>query len=402
MDKKYYKYKSKYIKLKKLLGGGPEQSKIASYDESYQDNITEQLETPHPVDTTKFDLTGPVCIYYLKHKTIDKKIILLGDVHYNYNYGCESNFKIIDYISKLFNESDIQYDLFIESDFHKILSNPDSFVPSDYLTELIQFGLYNYKKKENFRIHFHDIRGLMNGFYKFQNNNLKPIKFYIEETRNEISQNLVKNENITTKQQYREFILKNKKIIKKKTKEAIKEMKRLNNFKKFYLNFLTKDLNDWIFELLDELENDFPSDNQLYKILKKESLKLKNNNPEYYSKIKEFLISKLRKHKAILETPHSFDNFEIFSEFIQNIFHSFLDTTAFITDFYLVCRIMKNPVLINNITYVGVGHIPNIQELLGDDFDLIFSQMNEPQNPTFRCLENITPFDYFFTTGTIL
>ena len=91
----YYKYKKKYLILKKEQKGG---SKL--------------VENP-TFDSSSINMSGPVSITYLSNE--NKKIILIGDRHHS-NFSCkEDSIDINSYINTLFDSKDIEnFDLFIK------------------------------------------------------------------------------------------------------------------------------------------------------------------------------------------------------------------------------------------------------------------------------------------------
>ena len=110
------------------------------------------------------NLTGPVSISYYYNKTLNKKIIILGDRHRSYKGECNTDtIKIKDYLASISN-SGLTLDIFLETRMFekKELQKGQldyEYKIYDYLGEVLQYGVDQYKKNPKNRYHFTDIRG---------------------------------------------------------------------------------------------------------------------------------------------------------------------------------------------------------------------------------------------------
>jgi hypothetical protein len=162
--------------------------KLVHIHNKLKDGIKDTLLIDYPsLDKVK-NISGPVEIAYYYNKSLNKKIIYIGDIHDGYEFSCTDNktIPIENYIDLLF-KTDIEIDLFIEDsipgnlkDYGKdeenmrlksSLENLDKATKTDikledirinwdssYLEEVIFLGERKYKKNKKNRIHFVDYR----------------------------------------------------------------------------------------------------------------------------------------------------------------------------------------------------------------------------------------------------
>jgi hypothetical protein len=330
---KYLKYKNKYLKLK----GG---------------TLTSEL-----------NLTGPSIIGYFDNRiNKKKKIILMGDIHNSYDGACEHKFTITEYIDELSKDSTIIYDLFIESDFTKKERGGTPII-NDYISELINYGLQNYKQIPNIRIHFHDIRDLIPGFFDFINFN-DPVNFFLELEKININDEI--------------------------------QLSSIKNFIEFFIG-MNGEYNNFLFNFLEK------KDDIIIYTLNKELFKLKNENEneneEYYNKLIELTNIKIIKYKKSIEALTEIINFETFSKLINEAYLNGQIASACISDLYLIARIMKNDEYNNNIIYAGYTHYSIIEEYL-ENINYVKIKHIEATESEQRCINNILHFPTFFNNST--
>lgn len=344
-------------------------------------NIIESLLVEQPLYNNVKNISGPLRICYFYNKKLNKKIILLGDMHIGIDFSCpKDSIMIENYLHELF-KLDFDIDLFIEADLpiKKYLKKkdllgplPKDYKPEDdhsynwepgYLSEIRKFGYRNYKKKEGKRVHLTDLRDdEITGFYKlamFQKAGIEKVDDYKKYTR-----------------ENHKFILSMKKYFE-------------SNGKVFGSNIpkhLIKELN----KLQESSNKDVVN-------------KIKNyilRHIEYY----ESYFKKENIDKAII---HGISEVDI----IHTIFDVQFRLNAVLSDIYTIARIMKSTEFNNNILYYGDAHVSNLIILLElIDFkvkdikkskDYEHCQIKSPINTSidcdeFRCIRDIIQFDKFF------
>ncbi len=176
---KYIKYKTKYLNSKlqsTYLDSELKSTDINPYydngnnyfdEESYVSNSHEIQISDGYYDNFN-EIFGPVTMYVLRHVTMDKVLILLGDVHIHSSH-IDMNNKIYlpDFLSKLFLKySDTQFDFFTEigyTKFKKPVVNGSSLIPNvAHKFQMCYSDLLNRSqcsdKYKNVRFHAVDIR----------------------------------------------------------------------------------------------------------------------------------------------------------------------------------------------------------------------------------------------------
>jgi len=330
---KYYNYKQKYLFLKKQIGGN-------------LDNIK--------------NISGPTNINYYNSPKYNKKIIVLGDLHYSKEGSCIDDLhtlNIVQYMDELF-KINININLYIESDISdiKLLSNIDNIKkliiksPKDYIEEIYNFGLYNYNNPTK-RIYFNDVRYTImgyNDFYRFKDV-------------------LILLENI------------------KEFKEQINLFEYFDNFTHNYTTSLFI-----LYAYLNKISDLTIKPNLLPELL----MEINKTNPAILDKIIPIINKYLINYFDDMldkKEPIYLDNLDK----INDIYRNGKYASAILSDMYTILHIMNNRDSVNNILYVGKAHIELINELLSVlDFELIKS-INSIE-PEIRCLKNIIPFHIFF------
>ena len=341
---KYLKYKNKYLQLKQQGG---------------------------------LNLSGPIIIDYYKHKTNGKKIIIIGDKHWDKSKICNTKIDTIEinkYFELLFDQStDLKFNAFIEMNIpnkhnletNNIIINNEGY-KEGYLGDIIKLSIDNYNKNENKKIYFSDIRENIKGYDDYDRG----------------------MENI------------------------IELLKNIGNFKNDY-NLLK--IFDWqpyiatLYKFFFQLKpyydnikigNDYKinNDEDIPKYLIDEMLEFNDKNQ--LASLLNIILLKIAKCVSDIDTTINFINLENISSLnkIQNIGH---EIAIYITDLYTVLKIMNNNLINNSIIFGGVLHSNSFNEYLTiSGFDLIyqkFSNKNENQEE-FRCVKDIIDFKTFFTS----
>ncbi len=310
------------------------------------------------------NISGPVKIGYFVSKTLNKKIIIIGDIHGGYDESCDTSDSqtITHYIDSI--KTNYPIDIFIETDipnymflhkksdkYLKILKTKIS-PPKDHITDLINLSYNNYKLNPNKRFHFIDVRYDIIGQESFRN-----IYKLIE---------MIKNNTVEIPDQ---------------------------NFSTVVHELIT----DYVFAIFNIIRwADKPDFDNLQDIVPyyffKEYEKLYKSNPKALDSMLKILEKNIR------------DFLDLYFDSVQ---HSDMDSVehmyelgqvagASITDFYAVARIMKSEQYNNCIIYSGLGHFSVLQSYLESiGFELV-DEINSQDNK-FRCAKNILDFNEFFS-----
>lgn len=331
-QKKYLYYKKKYLELKNQTGGNT------------------------------LILSGPSAIYYYKHTKLNKKIIILGDIHNSFEGICndKNSIDIITYLKNLF-QTKIKLDLFIEADIpdkyqllHGLNKKQLFDKSSDFITGVIEFSIDNYKKEKSKRIHFTDIRNNILGFKEFkQFDNV--IKFLYN----------------------------------------VETFKKDTNLFDFYMEY-NNYINRSIF-IIFEYIRDFMKDNgikleynpNLPDIFVKE---INKSHPNILKKLFPITLKYIVNYLDIITDEElKINNLDE----INDIYKKCMLAIAAINDIYTVLRILKNDDIINCILYVGKAHCHIFYEYLTAlEFDMTKYQLSK--ETSIRCLPNIEDFESFF------
>ncbi len=327
--KKYLKYKNKYTNLKKQTGG----------------NILK--------------ISGPVMIDYFYSKKFDKKIIIIGDRHNTKNGSCvEKSITITDYYNHLLS-TDMDINFFIETDIpdKSALYNPELLSskihpkPDDYISEITNLLLSNYKKYPNKKIHFNDIRGKNNGLSGHDR-----FKSFSEML----------------------FIL----------QEQIISINPDFDFKEFFFDFNKLYIENLFYLYKCIRENNFSDNRNL--VIKE----LSRVDEESREKITAILLGYLEDFFDKFMNPEKKISFDKINELDEIIAYGMKVGSA-VTDIYTISRIIKSKEYKNCILYNGVAHNKNLANyLLALDF-INFKHL-EPTNKEFQCINDVFPFEKFF------
>lgn len=275
---------------------------------------------------------GPNKINYYSYK--NKKIIVIGDIHGDYNGKCDdNNINIIEYLKKI--KSNV--DIFIEERIpnNKLLNNKINNI--DYMSEIINYGKLEYKKNKNKRFHFTDVRYDLNGHELFRGFNI--LQKYI-------------NKNL------------------------------INIFDEFINNYVNQIYEIFLFIKDNNIKNNIPY------YFHKEYIKLKKNNNNIFNKLNPILFNYIDKFIG------NYVNIKNDSE-INNIYKLGMNAGAAIADFYTISRIMKSNEYNNCILYVGVAHLDIIHDyLININFKNDYNLSSNINN--FRCIDNLIDFDEYF------
>jgi hypothetical protein len=316
--------------------------------------------------TDGLNLSGPTNILYLTHPSNQKKIIIVGDEHFEKTFVCKETINTIEidkYFEQLFNNNKLVFDVFIEQDIpdkYSLLSNNiivDAEDRSDYMTIVRNFLVTKYKYNEKQKVHFTDIRFNIAGFEKFL----------------EI-QNLINLLN------------------------EVKEMKRMDfNFIPFFtdqlfissLYILAKQIDDFVLNKIDK----FTDHINLPQNLIKEINKFKNTDEKALRSLLQICADEIDEFTKILMDKDKKLTLSELNE-IQDLFNLGLRVSAYINDLYTVLRIMKNENIRNSIIFTGDRHFKSLKEyfeILNFTSFIISSKEDEK-----RCVKNILTFEEFF------
>jgi hypothetical protein len=334
------------------------------------------------------DLSGPIRVIYYENKILNKKIICLGDNHLNGKYICNDKvITIANYIDKLFKNTNINIDLFLEKnipnkeyllkkDFHINIpkdvdynNSQQSKYEDGYLDHLSIFAIRNYKRYINKRIHFTDLRynELVALIY------LTTIDWKKNPTFEEYKNITIKNHN---------FII---------------------SLYKYFQQVLPPDPIDSSLksELNKELDINIPE--YLKKEIDRSAIDVKIKIRDYiFPKIYNYIYCYIYYYKEKEFKPIHLNGIQ----FIVN---------AYISDIYTILRIMKNVNTSNDfkncILYYGDAHLDNINKILLELFDFklisekksisydISKENNSNDEIDLRCIRDIIPFDKFFNNS---
>jgi hypothetical protein len=160
--KKYFKYKSKYLRLKQIGSG-----RFISYPEA--------RVVPKTIAKVSTKIEGPISYYYLTYN--DKRFLMMGD-HHEAAENCydESGITVVNYIKNILEKEKKEkkcIDFFLESLYYGNLASKrgDEYIPyyshllslssngsTKHLIALRNFFVTNHDKNDYFRFHETDIR----------------------------------------------------------------------------------------------------------------------------------------------------------------------------------------------------------------------------------------------------
>lgn len=334
-QQKYLKYKNKYLSLQKQIGG------------------------------KKINLSGPVSIQYYENKSLNKKIIVLGDIHASKDGQCvesEGSIHIVKYLETLFEKPNIKIDLFIETSIPDKFSlinglNKDKliikYIP-DIISDIVNFGIKNYKVNPTKRIHFSDVRDELPGSEQFRSfSNLFPLL------------------------------------------ENIKEFKEPKNLFDFFYYF-TSVFNQSLAAIIKDLRrNEFEYLPRISQYLTKE---IKRSNPENLEKLKPVTYYYVRTYLDEIynekTTPDPYINLENLIE-LERINYNGIQAYASIADLYTVLRILKNDDINNSILFVGQAHCKILYDYLRSTGFTPIKSIDQ-KDELYRCMYDILDFEEFF------
>jgi hypothetical protein len=334
---KYLKYKKKYNELKKQVGGIGE---IKS-------------------------LQGPVSIDYYTNDN-GKKIIVMGDIHHSLEGGCtkkDDMMEIPKYLNEIFQlDSSIlsSVDFFIETDIplkpQLKSGNLDQINSIDYLSQLGDLAITNYKKNPTRRMHFTDIRGKelqgFNVFYKFEH--LLYLLHNIHSFKKDMS---------------------------------------LFNFFYDHIESFTKSLFHHG-HILKEKKFDYMIG--LSEHLLKELDKSYKSNPDIVNKLSKITLNYIRPYLDIMLDEKNQPNITLDNlDKLEKIYDLGKYASAALNDLYLILRIMKNDEFNNCILYVGKNHCEIICNYL-TSIGFKINKCIRSNEPNIRCVSDILPFHEFF------
>lgn len=312
------------------------------------------------------NLSGPNIIGYFVNTKLNKKIIILGDIHGGTEGKCAHTEtpSITQYIQQI--NTDYPIDIFIETSLpsYKFLSNPNDLYLqiekinlgeiNDFLKELVNYSLTNYKSDPNKRFHYNDIRYNIFGHESYRNS-LEII-------------NMIKDDKIKVQDGY------------------LGELFH-NLVSAFVFNLIN--INRWI----NNPEFHLPEEILPYHLFK-EYRKLYEVEPENLNSIVKILSGFIRNF-----LDNYFDSLENLSiDMIDDLYRLGMIAAAGITDFYTVARIMKSTEFNNCVIYGGSAHYFNLKQYLKSiGFELVKEISSSDEN--FRCVENIIDFKDFFKSN---
>lgn len=351
--------------------------------------IYERKKTIHNIisnmknsNENNLDISGPNMIGYFTNTLNNKKIILMGDIHASKSGSCiNNNETITTYIDSMRKNTKVTIDLFLETLIQektklKSLKLAElSVKTTDYFRELINYSHINYKKYNNLRIHFTDIRSDLNKIYIL----LATEKFrtgYDLIDLLKLSTSL-KDDNDLLKiydkysQEYDNFIFATFKLITRRT----------------------------VIKGLEQYSSD---------LLLKEINKLYDYNKEYYNRIAKIIASiitdyldvQFSKNRKISVDKENSKMLEEKLKLLEDLYIKGIKAGAVINDMYVLCRILKSTEFNNCIFYGGTEHYKVIKQcLLATDF--VLKKEIIATEPNIRCVKNIIPFEKFFLNKLI-
>jgi len=348
-DYKYNKYKIKYLNLKINQTSGS------------------MMRT---LNTIKY-ISGPIVIKYLSNDFLNKKIIIMGDKHEDKEGVCPmlDSITITDYIQRIIIDNTSIIDFFIEIDLPRHRSSVSQInqfqngigSDIDFMRELKYIAFDNYKKNPNFRIHFTDIRYSIDGWKEFD---------IFDSVLNHGKKNdpdiAVRNifrlyKTITIK--YNTFLTQLYSIINQLCKDATDET--------CYLPYLGIP-----YQFSKEI-------NKLFTFLFIEEKKLLLN----------ILLKNIKIYLDSIEEEQDIrlDNIDK----IYEIYRKGMYASAYITDLYLIARILKSKEIKNCILYNGYNHVNSIQDYL-DVLSFNIDYVERSRKNYIRCIKITQSFlDYF-------
>ena len=318
----------------------------------------------------ELNINGPIHIVYFSNATTNKKIIVLGDVHKKYKI-CEDNaIFITKYLESL--SKSIKFNFYIETEMptkYELLNNKINrfkYVPADveemdaYIADVIDFGITNYKKIDNIKIHFGDVRHDITGFETFKN--------YTNQF------DLLSNINVL--------------------KDDYNLLSHYNSFLDIYHKIVTKIYNFCLTIIENKPEEEYNKyifyvPDYFYKSV----IKLSNTHPKECFKLLAVLIKILSIYldkiyeEGIFIGINDLDN-------LRSIYRLGLKCTGAIADFYMISKIIRDTDS-NNILYVGDAHIDNIKIYL-QNIGFTIDTDKYTDDDYLQCIKNIKPFDEFF------
>lgn len=314
------------------------------------------------------NLSGPVQIDYYKNTKLNKKIIIISDIHDNMEGICvesPNTFNIINYIDNLF-KTDIEINLFIEHDkstkyllkYNKVNKNNLLDKETNFMAAIINFGILNYKNNPTKKIYFTDIRNKLVGRESFFNF-YKVYELFLNITQFKNSINLL-DYYITYNNTHISTLLKI--YIELQNKLFNNDYEMLNNI--LYPEYIVKIINK-------------SDKNILNKLL-----------PIVIKYFKDYL-------DKLFENP-----IEIFlnnSNLLLEIYKYGQLTEAALNNLCTILKILMKDNIKNSILYVGFAHSKIINNYLKSmNFELILSiKSNNELLP--KCINDTIPFDIFFT-----
>ena len=317
----------------------------------------------------ELNINGPIHIVYFSNATTNKKIIVLGDMHEKYKI-CEDNaIFITKYLESL--SKSIKFNFYIETEMptkYELLNNKINrfkYLPADkehnaYIADVIDFGITNYKKIDNIKIHFGDVRHDIIGFETFKNytnqfdllNNINVLKDYYNLFSHYRS--FLNIYHYTVLQIYFFF-------------RAIIENKPEEEYKKYI--FYTPDY--------------------FYKLV----IKTLKTHPKECVTLLEVLIEILRIYFNKIFDDNIFIGINDLGN-LESIYQIGIKCTSSITDFYVISKIIRDTDS-NNILYVGNAHIDYIKIYL-QNIGFTIDTETSTDDDYLQCIKNIKPFDEFF------
>lgn len=361
---KYLKYKSKYLDAKgecSMAGG--------MNDEQGRSMTTSHISQKYTKDDSNdIYISGPSSIIVYKNTVLDKIIIVIGDIHGSNEDTCPDDFKaltIVDYMKNLFTTSDIPLDVFIEEYIPdkfsrkegKLKLKTDIQSGIDYIGELTKLYQSYYKKKDNIRIHFTDIRNQLSGFESYVNFKkiINEIIIYIDsfnETFYEGDWNL---------------------------------FKAIFNIQHYYIDSLTS-----ISKYIEE-------PNSVYKDLVPEYLlkEIERTDPEITKLLLPITSKYINQYLEIAFAKNSNITLKTLDN-LNDWFYKGIDAAASLTDLYTILRIMKNKDIKNSILYVGNKHITILDDYLSKiGFTIHYKYESDLDKSDFRCIKTKPLLTYF-------
>jgi hypothetical protein len=330
-----------------------------------------------PMNGGSLDLSGPTVIGYFSNKLINKKIIILGDIHGDMQGSCpEDKGNITQYIDGLKNKKMV-IDLFLEAAIQEKIKlklinlNELKMKQNDHITELINYGYDNYKKHKNLRVHFIEIRSDLN----------KPqIRSAITEFR-ETGMNVI---NLL-------------KLI-KTLKVDVDLMKIFDKFSNNFDNFLfsiflmlrDRTINPQLIQFSSELF--LKGINKLYEY-----------NQDFFAKIRSvafevmnnYLETRFNSNFKLLVNKDDTKMLEEKIQILNDLYIRGFTAGAIANDIYVLSRILKSKEFNGCIIYVGRSHYDFIKRCLLEINFLLEKELSA-QEPDFRCIKNVIPFETFF------